>query len=284
MSPALYAARLGVSRGWREFRQTLTSVQDLLWYVFIAVVFVVVLVFQRHSTVKGTHVSLAFAVLPGILGMMVALGGLQGAAGSLAAEREDGTLLRARAVPNGIIGYLVGRIVSVSLGTLLGLVFILVPALFLLPDLASTGATGWLTFLWILALGLLATLPYGAIIGSLAKGPQSVLGLVMAPVMAVTGISGIFYPIFALPGWLQAIAQVFPIYWLGLGVRSAFLPGSAAAVEIGGSWRHLETLGVLGAWAVVGLLVAPVVLRRMARKESGSAMDDRRRRAQQRLG
>ncbi|MDN3351121.1 ABC transporter permease [Actinomadura sp. DC4] len=280
----LYAARLGVSRGRREFLQTLRSASDLLWYVFVAAVFTVVLVFQRHSTVKGTDVSLAFSVLPGILGAMTALGGLQGAAGSLAAEREDGTLLRAKAVPNGIAGYLVGRIVSISLGALLGLLFILVPALFLLPDLASTPATGWLTFGWVSALGLLATLPYGAIIGSLAKSPQSVLGLVMAPVMTVTAISGIFYPIFALPGWLQTVAQVFPIYWLGLGLRSAFLPGSAAAVEIGGSWRHLETLGVLAAWAVVGLLVAPAVLRRMARRESGSAMDARRRRAQQRLG
>jgi ABC-2 type transport system permease protein len=283
MSPVAHAARLGVSRGWREFRQTLTSLQDILWYVFVAAVFVVVLVFQRHSTVKGADVSLAYAVLPGILGAMTALGGLQGAAGSLAAEREDGTLLRAKAVPNGITGYLVGRIVSVSLGALLGLAFILVPALFLLPDLASTPVTGWLTLAWVLALGLLATLPYGAIIGSLAKSPQSVLGLVMAPVMGVTAISGIFYPIFALPGWLQAVAQVFPIYWLGLGVRSAFLPRSAVAVEIGGSWRHLETLGVLGAWALVGLALAPAVLRRMARKESGSAMDDRRRRAQQRI-
>jgi ABC-2 type transport system permease protein len=248
------------------------------------VVSMVVLVFQRHSTVKGTDVSLAFAVLPGILGMMIALGGLQGAAATLAYEREDGTLLRAKAIPNGIAGYLVGRIVSVSLGALLGLAFILVPALFLLPDLARTTVTGWLTFLWVLILGLLATLPYGAIIGSLVRSSESVIGVVMVPVMGVTAISGIFYPIFALPGWLQAIAQVFPIYWLGLGVRSAFLPGSAAAVEIGGSWRHLETLGVLGVWAVAGLVVAPMVLRRMAGRESGSAMDARRQRALQRVG
>ncbi|MGI8333755.1 ABC transporter permease [Actinomadura scrupuli] len=283
MNPTLYAARLGLSRGWREFRQTLTSVQDIFWYVFVAVAFVVVLYFQRDSTVKGTEVSLAFSVLPGILGMMVALGGLQGAAGALAVEREDGTLLRAKAVPNGIAGYLTGRIVSVSLGALLSLVIILVPALFLVPELAGTDPGGWLTCLWVLALGLLATLPLGAIIGSLAKSPQTVFGLVMLPTMGVTAISGIFYPIFALPGWVQAIAQAFPIYWLGLGMRSAFLPDSAAAVEIGASWRHLETLAVLGAWALIGLLLAPRILRRMARKESGSAMDARRRQALQRF-
>jgi ABC-2 type transport system permease protein len=67
-------------------------------------------------------------------------------------------------------------------------------------------------------------------------------------------------------------------------VRSAFLPNSAASVEIGESWRHLETVGVLGTWALVGLVLAPVVLRRMARKESGANMEARRQRALQRIG
>jgi len=284
MNPTLYAARLGLTRGWAEFRQSLTDPQQIGFQVFFAVAFVIVLLFQRGSTVEGTNVSLAFAVLPGVLGMMVAVGGLQGAAGSLAVEREDGTLLRAKAVPNGMVGYFIGRIVSVSLVAILGLVIIFVPSLFLIPELTGIGLTGWLTFLWVLTLGLLATLPIGAVIGSLAKSPNTVNGLVTLPMIGVTAISGIFYPIFALPGWVQAIAQVFPIYWLGLGVRSAFLPNSAASVEIGESWRHLETVGVLGTWALVGLVLAPVVLRRMARKESGANMEARRQRALQRIG
>jgi ABC-2 type transport system permease protein len=104
------------------------------------------------------------------------------------------------------------------------------------------------------------------------------------PVLALIGISGIFYPVTALPGWLEFVAQLTPIYWLGLGMRSALLPGDAAAVEIGESWRQLETVGVLGVWAVLGLLVAPVVLRRMARRESGSGVAGRREKALQRIG
>ena len=77
---------------------------------------------------------------------------------------------------------------------------------------------------------------------------------------------------------------MFPVYWLGLGMRAAFLPDAAAVVEIGGSWRPLETAAVLGAWALVGLVLAPVVLRRMARRESGSSVAARRDRALQRVG
>jgi ABC-2 type transport system permease protein len=68
------------------------------------------------------------------------------------------------------------------------------------------------------------------------------------------------------------------VYWLGLGMRSALLPGAAVAAEIGGSWRPLQTVAVLGAWAVAGLLGAPPVLRRAARRESGSRVASRRER------
>jgi len=110
------------------------------------------------------------------------------------------------------------------------------------------------------------------------------MGLVMLPLLGLIAVSGIFYPISAMPGWLQGVAQVFPVYWLGLGMRSAFLPDALTAAELGHSWRHLETAGVLGLWAVAGLIVAPAVLRRMARRESGSAVAARRARAMTRVG
>jgi ABC-2 type transport system permease protein len=107
--------------------------------------------------------------------------------------------------------------------------------------------------------------------------------MIMMPMAALIAVSGIFYPLTALPVWLQAVGQVFPVYWLGLGVRSALLPGETVAVEVSGSWRHLETVGVLGVWAVAGVLVALVVLPRMTRRESGSAVALRREKALRRV-
>jgi ABC-2 type transport system permease protein len=135
--------------------------------------------------------------------------------------------------------------------------------------------TAWLTLIWVLVLGLAAALPLGAILGSLMPSARSA-GLITLGIGGITSVSGIFYPITHLPVWLQWIGQVFPLYWLGLGMRSALLPSHLAAVEIGHSWRHLATAGVLGGWAIVGLVVAPMLLRRMARRESGSAVAARR--------
>ena len=106
MSPTTRAVRLGLSRGWIEFRQILVSAQDIGFTIFFAAVIVVVLAFQRNATVEGTTISVAMATLPSVLGLHVAMGGFNGIAGPLTVEREDGTLLRAKALPHGMVGYL----------------------------------------------------------------------------------------------------------------------------------------------------------------------------------
>ena len=281
MNPWLSGVRAGFARGRIELRQTFTTVQDLWTYLFPAALLLVVMMFMRHATVPGTGFSLSARTLPSALGMSVAFGGLVTLASALIIEREDGTLLRAKATPNGMVGYLVGKIVLVSGMTVISLAIQVLPALFLF-DGFDLSLGSWLTFAWVVALGLLATLPLGAVIGSLFSNPRN-MGIVMLPTMGLVAASGIFYPITNFPVWLQGLAQVFPIYWLGLGMRSALLPPELATVEIGGSWRHLEMVGVLGAWAVLGLVLAPIVLRRMARRESGSNVAARREKALQRV-
>jgi ABC-2 type transport system permease protein len=281
VSVLVNAARTGVARGRIELRQTFTNGQDLWAYLFPAVVLTAVMVFMRGSTVPGMGVSLSSLTLPSVLGMNIAFGGLVNLAQQLVVEREDGTLLRAKATPNGMVGYLVGKIVQVAGMSVIGTALVLLPGLFLFDGL-SLGAGSWFALAGVLVLGLIATMPLGAIVGSLLSSPRS-MGIVMLPMMGLVAISGIFYPITSLPSWLQSVGQLFPIYWLGLGTRSALLPGAMSVVEIGHSWRTLETVAVLGAWAVAGLIIAPVVLRRMARRESGSALAARRERALQRM-
>ena len=283
MNAMTHAVRTGVGRGLTESRQSLTSREDIGWYVVTGLILLGVLLLQRGGEVEGTTLSLATLSLPGILGMQLVLGGVVGTGSALVIHREDGTLLRAKAVPHGMVGYLTGLVLSSSLGTIVSIVILLVPGLFLLDGLTEAGVSGWVTLVWVFALGFLATLPWGAMMGSLFTNPQAAWGLGFLSIGGLVAISGIFYPIQALWGWVQGVAQIFPVYWLGLGMRSALLPESAAAVEIGGSWRTPEMVGVLGAWAIVGFVLAPVVLRRMARLESGGAVEARRQKAMQRI-
>ena len=269
--------RSGVARGGIELRQSLTTVSDLWTYLFPSILLLGTIFFMRDAHVPGTNFSLGASTLPSTFGMGLAFSGLMTVAQLLMVDREDGTLLRAKATPNGMLGYLIGKVVLVGGMCAIGFVLQLVPGLFIVDGL-HVGPTGWLTLLWLVPLAFVATMPLGAVIGSLFESPRN-MGLIMLPIIGLVAISGIFYPIIAMPGWLQAVAQCSPIYWLGLGMRSVFLPDSLAAVELTHSWRHLATFGVLALWSVLGLTLAPAVLRRMARRESGSAVAARRDRA-----
>lgn len=279
-SPSLTPLRSGLSCGLIELRQAFSGAAlagQLLWPgATLAAVF-----FLRHRELAGSTFTIGSLMLPGTLGMFVAFG-MMLMVQYLPADREDGTLLRARATPGGISGYLAGKLVTSSLSVLIYLAMIGVPGAFITGGLHPADIS-WGRLAWVLILGMTGTQLLGAALGALVPSPRSV-GYVALPLLGLTAVSGIFYPVTAMPGWLQQAAQAFPVYWLGLGMRSALLPATAASVEIAGSWRTPQTAAVLAAWALAGLVIAPLVLTRMARRESGSRVAGRRARALRRAG
>jgi ABC-2 type transport system permease protein len=264
------AVRAGLSRGWIETRQNLTETIYIVGHALPPIVFAAVLLATRGKTVPGTDFSLSAMMLPSLLGMSIALGGLSAPTSGITADREDGTLLRAKATPHGMLGYLIGKIVMFALTTLLGVMAIVIPGILIVDDLVLD-ARAWLLFALIFVVGMVATVPLGVALGALMKTSVQAM---LVPLIAMMLIfpSGIFFPITVLPTWLQSVAQAFPFYWVGLGARSAMLPAEMAAVEIGQSWRTVEMFAVLGVWAAIGLVLAPILLRRMARHQSGSAI------------
>ena len=270
MNATRHALTIGLRRGWTEFVQSLRSPQDQGFYLFTGVVTVAWLWFNRDDEVGGTGLLYPTFALPSILGAFLTFGVVIGPAYSLAMEREDGTLLRHKALPHGMTGYVTGQLTYQSLNLVPGLLVVSVPALLLFDDLMHRGTAGWAIVAGLVVVGLLATLPWGMVIGSTVPSVQKVGTWGMLPVLVLIGISGILAPVQALWGWVQAVAQAFPVYWIGHVLRWAFLPEEAAAAELGDAWRPGVGLLVLAAWAVVGCLVAPRVLRRMARRQSGS--------------
>lgn len=276
MNPTVVALRAGLSRGWIELRQSLTTQSDLFGLAFRIGAVLVVVIWTRGTHLPGMDFSLGTSTLVSVLGLNLVMYGVVTMGDLLVVEREDGTLLRAKATPNGMLGYLVGKVVSTAGQVLLAMVITLFIGAFLFTGLTIGHPGSWLTLIWVLVLGLLATLPAGAVLGSLFPSQRSAGPWWLLLLGGLSAISGIFYPITHMPVFLQYIGQVFPMYWLGLGMRSALLPNSLVVLEIGHSWRHLATFGVLATWSVVGLVLAPVVLRRMARRESGSTVATRR--------
>jgi ABC-2 type transport system permease protein len=281
MTRTATAFRTGLRRGLIEFRQDFTGT-ELIGQLFWPVLTLAAIFFLRDRTIGSGTVSLGAMIYPGIIGMFVFFG-MVALTQRLSADREDGTLLRAKATPGGIRAYLVGRFVTTALTVLAYLVIVAVPGVFMVSGLAPLTLDRLLTLVWVIGLGMVATLTLGALLGALIPSARASSYIALL-VMGLVAISGIFYPITALPAWLQGIAQALPVYWLGLGTRAALLPEAAATLELGGSWRTWGTALVLAAWSIIATLLAPPVLKAMTRKESGSRVAERRDKALQRLG
>ena len=245
--------------------------------VAVSLVLLVVLWLLRDIDLGSAAVGLGGYVVTGFLAFGVVSAAVIGVAGELQTERDDGTLLRAKAVPHGMSGHLVAKVLQAPVDALIPVLPAVVGAALFLPGTTPRDVGGWLLLLLVLLLGVVAMLPWGAVLGSVFR---SMLGLVWAMIAlyAYAAVSGLFYPVAGWPVWLQWIAQAGPLYWIGAAVRAVALPASAAAVEIGGEFRLGVALAVLAGWAVVGLLLAPVLLRRVVRRQSGSTVQAARER------
>jgi len=276
MSPRLNAARIGVRRGWHEFVIGLRSPQDQSFYVTMGLGALALMWFNRDEVLEGTPLTVPQVTLPSLLAGIVMFSIVIGPAYALALEREDGTLLRSRVAPFGLHGYLTG-VGTLSVVSLLPLLVVVLGGSALLFDGAvPSDPWRWLLVVVALLLGILANLPLGFAIGALVPRIQQVTTWGMVPIIGLAWISGIFGSMEGLWPWVRGLAQLFPMYWLGHLMRYAFLPEAAVVGELYGRWRIGWGVTVLVVWTVVGSALASVLVRRMARRQSGAAVAEAR--------
>ncbi|PNE43341.1 multidrug ABC transporter permease [Streptomyces noursei] len=266
-------------RGGIELRHLLRNRKELFGYVTNIVV-ALALAGYIHGKVPGTQIPMAHLTLAGFSAYLLFQIGLISLPQILVTEREEGTLLRLRTTPGGIPAYLIAKSLLIVVMALATLVVLLGAAAALVNGPLPHSPAGWLTLLWVTALGLLAVVPLGAAIGAVLPNPREALAMIMLPAMALLITSGAMFPISKMPAVVQNIASVFPLRWMAQGLRAALLPDSARAAELAGSWQLPTVALVLAAWAVVGFLLAVPLLRRATRRESGSRLTARQGKAE----
>lgn len=266
----------GLRRGLIELWQLARSPREIVGYLTLPMVFVVVGL-TVDETVGDTGVTAAQLLFTGGISYLVFQIGLINLPQILVTEREDGTLLRLRSLPGGMPTYLIGKALLIG-GTALVNVVILAGAGVAFGVLPLPSALGdWLTLAWVLTLGLTSVVGLGAALGAVLPNARESIGFLMLPVMALLFISGVMFPATNYAEVVQQAGSVFPLKWMALGVRSAMLPDSMLAAEaVTTGWQHPMTVLVLSAWTVAGMLLAPPLLRRMTRRQSGSRLDARR--------
>jgi len=140
------------------------------------------------------------------------------------------------------------------------IILIAVGVLFYGIELPTT-AIAIFTFVWVSVLGLIAWTLLGIAYSVVPKQGKGAAALVTPVVLVLQFTSGVFFVFSDLPQWMQTFASLFPLKWLTQAMRSVFLPESAAAMEVAGSWELGMTALVLVIWIVIGAVLATVFFR-----------------------
>jgi ABC-2 type transport system permease protein len=252
--PSVYRSRVSVELK-EFFRQREAVVFTVLLPVLLLVVFGAVLDYDIGGGVTFTQYFMAGIIAAGILGA-----GLQNMAISIATERSDGTLKSLAGTPMPRSAYFVGKVVQVLAVTAVIIAILLVIGV-VFYDIDLPSGADWVTFAWVTLLGSAACTLLGIAVSSLAKNGRSASATVTPFALVLQFISGVFFVFGQLPTWMQTVAAIFPLKWMGQGLRSVFLPDALAAQEPAGSWELGRVALVLALWCVGGLLLCVVTFR-----------------------
>jgi ABC-2 type transport system permease protein len=190
-----------------------------------------------NEPLQTDNIGTAAYFVPSILAMALMQLGVF-AAIPLVSQREKGILKRLNATP-------LLRATLVGSNILMRLLIALVQTLLILgvgAVLFSVAIIGNLAVAaGLIVLGALTFLSIGYLIASYARTEESANALVSVVQFPLMFLSGIFFPITFMPSWLQPIASLLPLTYLGDALRQVMVGGSAYAPLI-------VDVGVLAAW------------------------------------
>jgi ABC-2 type transport system permease protein len=176
-------------------------------------------------------------------------------------EREDGTLKRLRGTPLPPAAFFIGKIGMVFVAYVAQVAILIAVGVLLFGIDIPTTPLAIFTFIWVSILGLIAFTLLGIAYSVVPKQGRGAAALVTPVVLVLQFTSGVFFVFSDLPQWMQSFASLFPLKWLTQAMRSVFLPDSAAAMEVSGSWELGMTAVVLVIWIILGALLATFFFR-----------------------
>jgi ABC-2 type transport system permease protein len=184
--------------------------------------------------------------LPAMLAYIILQSGINYVAIGLADMRARKVLRRLRATPLRPAQILGAQIAGGALIVVLQMLVLIVVGLALFQ--AKTYGS-WLVAAVPMALGTAAFVGIGFLLTSAARTSEAARGLAAFVAFPMMFLSGIFFPITSLPGWLQTAVHVLPLTWLTDALHRVMNDG------VGLSDIALDCL-VLAGWALVTFAIA----------------------------
>lgn len=248
--------RLGLARGRMElldFSRTPAAV--VFGLAFPAVLLVLLGSIFDDTIPESAGTTVSQYMVPGVIAIGVMTAAFLNLAISLAHERSSGTIKRLAATPLPVASYFIGKVVMVLVISILSVTLLLLVGVTMFGVSLPSSPSRWFTFAWVLLLGIVACTLLGIAISRVPMTGSTAPAIINPPYLVLQFVSGTFLEYGSLATPLRWVANIFPLRWMALGMRSVFLPDAFLRAEPGGSWQHGLTLAVLAAWSVGGYVV-----------------------------
>ncbi len=255
------AVAIGRRRITLELRQFFRDRNSALWnFAFpVILLFIFGSVFGKQEI--GAGITFAQYFVAGMIASGVLYTSFQNLAIAIPLEREDGTLKRLRGTPMPKASYFLGKIGTVVVAYVAQVTILVVVGVVAYGASLPSTPTQWFTLVWASVLGLVSCTLLGIAFSTVPRTGRGAPAVVTPIVLVLQFTSGVFFVFNQLPHWMQVFASLFPLKWLAQAMRSVFLPDSAAAWEVSGSWELGMCALMLAIWCVIGAVLAIVLFR-----------------------
>jgi len=248
-------ARVSLVRGIIEIKQFARQREYVIFTFALPIILLVLFGQIFHGQVDHTGVSFRQYFVAGIIASGLMSTTFVGVGVSIAADRDDGTLLRLAGTPLQPAAYFAGKAILAFVITACEVAAALATGVALLGLHLPATPARWLTLGWVLVLGSVTCTMLGIAVACLVRSTRSAFAVLNLPYLVLSFISGVYFVFASLPAGLQHIAAIFPLKWICQGLRSAFLPDRLLAAEPAHLWEHGRIALVLGAWLAASLVV-----------------------------
>lgn len=255
--------RLGFAYMGLSLKTTLREPAAVFFIIFFPIMFLVIfssvlsfdLDIPPEAAANVPVVTFSQYFVAGIIGVAIFGTSFNLLGNALAVQQFDGSLKQLAATPLPKTSFFIGLIGTSVLITIVQLIVMLILGVAAfgidLPD-----ASGWLTLIWILLLGVPAGCMLGIAITAIIPSARAAPAVIQVPFLILQFISGVFFTLSSIPAWLQWIAGLFPLRWVAQGLRSVFLPDPYKYAEPGMDWQLELAALVLAVWIILGLAAA----------------------------
>ena len=185
-------------------------------------------------------------IVPGIAAMSVMSTTFTALAFNMTFLREQGVLKRIRGTPMPGISYLLGIAGNAVTNTALQVVIITVAG----RVFFGTGwPREWVELIVFVIVGVVCFASLGVAFSHAIPNFDSAPAYVNAVFLPVVAVSGVFFDTAHSPAFMKGIAEALPLYHLIAGLSGAMVTGASLS-------KNVSDLGVLAAWAVLGIWLA----------------------------